>query len=135
MIRDPEFINYMDEKQARAWLSFVEVVRNFLGNHRAENYRELVGTMLDAFRDLGCRMSIKMHYLHAHLDTFPENLGQVSDGQGERSHQDISTMEERYQGRWDEHMMADYCWDLMRSNPEQKYSGRAIGSRFLPPPE
>jgi len=27
-------------------------------------------------------------------------------------------MEERYQGRWDSNMMADYCWALMRDNPE-----------------
>ena len=61
------------------------VVQNFFGKHRAENYVELVRNMLDAFRDSGCRMSIRMHYLHAHLDTFPENLGAVSDEQGERS--------------------------------------------------
>ncbi|KAL7630004.1 UNVERIFIED_CONTAM: hypothetical protein RMT77_019877 [Armadillidium vulgare] len=59
-------------------------------------------------------MSIKIHYLHSHLDNFPENLGDVSDEQGERFHQDIKTMEERYQGRWNSHMMADYCWSLMR---------------------
>jgi hypothetical protein len=34
--------------------------------------------------------------------------------QGERFHQDIKEMEKRYQGRWNEHMMADYCWMLMR---------------------
>ena len=31
----------------------------------------------------------------------PPNLGAVSDEQDERFHQDIATMEERYQGRWD----------------------------------
>ena len=36
------------------------VVQNFLGKHRAENYVELVRNMLDAFRDLGCRMSIRI---------------------------------------------------------------------------
>ncbi|EFN85286.1 hypothetical protein EAI_02819, partial [Harpegnathos saltator] len=25
-------------------------------------------------------------------------------------HQDIKEMEKRYQGRWDIHMLADYCW-------------------------
>ncbi|KAI6651281.1 hypothetical protein LOD99_5429 [Oopsacas minuta] len=39
-----------------------------------------------------------------------ENLGAVSEEQGERFHQDIKTMETRYQERWDVHMMADYCW-------------------------
>ena len=44
-------------------------------------------------------MSRKVHFLHSHLDRFPENLGDVSVGQGERFHQDIKVMEERYQGR------------------------------------
>ena len=27
-------------------------------------------------------------------------------------------MEKRYQGRWDERMLADYCWSLERDLPE-----------------
>ena len=54
--------------------------------------------MLEAYRQMGCRMSLKMHFLHSHLNFFPENLGAVSDEQGERFHQDIQAMEARYQG-------------------------------------
>ena len=53
-------------------------------------------------------MSIKVHFLHIHLDRFPANLGDLSEEQGERFHQDIRTMEERFQGRWDAHLMADF---------------------------
>ena len=60
-------------------------------------------------------MSIELHYLFSHLDYFPENLGDVSEEQGEQFHQDIKIMEERYQGRWDAHMMSDYCWALIDS--------------------
>ncbi|UYV80151.1 hypothetical protein LAZ67_18001830 [Cordylochernes scorpioides] len=42
-------------------------------------------------------MSIKIHFLHSHLDFFPDNLGAVSDEHGELFHQDISSMEKRYQ--------------------------------------
>ena len=59
-------------------------------------------------------MSIKLYYLHSHLDKFPENLVNISNEQGERFHQDLREMENRYQGRWDEVMMADYCWCLKR---------------------
>jgi len=31
---------------------------------------------------------------------FPENPGEVSGEHGERIHQDIMTMEKRYQGKW-----------------------------------
>ena len=41
-------------------------------------------------------MSIKVHFLQSHLDRFPENLGDFSEEQGKRFHQDIKVMEERY---------------------------------------
>ncbi|GBP95366.1 hypothetical protein EVAR_99749_1 [Eumeta japonica] len=54
-------------------------------------------------------MSIKLHFLHSHLDRFPENLGDMSEEQGERMRQDLRVMEERYQGFCDTNIMADYC--------------------------
>ena len=41
-------------------------------------------------------MSFKLHFLKSHLDYFPENLGVVSEEQGERFHQDIKEMKRRY---------------------------------------
>ena len=96
------------------WNTFVPVVKNFLGNNKARNYAEPVANMLTAFKNLGCNMSIKMHYLFSHMDRFPENLASMSDKQGERFHQDMKEMETRYQGRWDAVMMTDYCWTLKR---------------------
>ena len=52
--------------------------------------------MLSIFKDLGCNASIKVHYLHSHLDHFSKNLGDLSEEQGERFHWDIRVMEERY---------------------------------------
>ncbi|UYV79714.1 hypothetical protein LAZ67_18000389 [Cordylochernes scorpioides] len=66
-------------------------------------------------------MSLKIHFLHSHLDFFPDNLGAVSDEHGERFHQDISSMEKRYQGKWSPAMLADYCWTLKRDLPQAKY--------------
>ena len=39
-------------------------------------------------------------------------MGDISDEHGERFHQEIKEMENRYQGKVSEHMMADYCWFL-----------------------
>ena len=74
LIRDPEFENSMNEVELEAWKAFVLVVKNFLGNNKARNYTELVNNMLITFRNLGCNMSVKMHYLFSHMDWFPENL-------------------------------------------------------------
>ena len=77
-------------------------------------------------------MSIKIHFLHSHLDKFPSNLGAVSDEQGERFHQDIKVMEERYQGRWNINMMADYCWSLKRDMPSgTKYARKCKKRKFF----
>ena len=58
---------------------------------------------------MGCRMSLKIHFLHSHLYFFPPNLGAVSDEHGERFHQDIMKMESNYQGKWNPGMMGDFC--------------------------
>ena len=104
----------MNDVDANAWKAFVSVVINFLGNRKQDDYITLVDNLIKNFHALGCNMSIKLHFLHSHLNRFPENLGDVSDEQGERFHQDIKTIEKRYQGRWDQHMMANYCWSLER---------------------
>ncbi|GBP42315.1 Organic cation transporter protein [Eumeta japonica] len=71
------------------------VMRVERGNHKAPNYEEIVQNMLTNFQTLGANMSIKLHYLRNHLDKFPDNLGNYSEEQGERFHQDLKVMEER----------------------------------------
>ena len=95
LINDPHFITSMNEIESCAWSSFVLVVKNSLGNKKAENYTQLVEDRLFYFNRLGCNMSVKVHYLHSHLDLFPENVGELSEEQGERFHQDIKTIEAR----------------------------------------
>ena len=132
LLRDASFTSSMSPVEARAWKGFSNVVKDFLGNKKADNYKELVSELLSSFQHLGCNMSIKVHYLKSHLDSFPENLGSVSDEQGERFHQDIKVMECRYQGRWDTHMMADYCWSLVRHRPQALYKRKALKRQFAP---
>jgi len=85
---------------------------NLLGNHRHDQYADIVDRMLKAYKQLGARMSLKMHFLHFHLGFFPPNLGEANDKQGERLHQDSSVMEKQYQARFDANMMGDFCWTL-----------------------
>ena len=85
------------------------VAENFLGNHKAENYIEIVENIIEAFRHLGSRMSLKLHFLHSHLEFFPDNLSAVSDEHSERFHQNIAVVETRYKGKSSANMMGDYC--------------------------
>ncbi|UYV74013.1 hypothetical protein LAZ67_11001828 [Cordylochernes scorpioides] len=85
--QDGNFQNSLNEVEAAAWNSFRNVCKNFLGSVKVENYRDIVNDLLLSYKALGCNMSLKIHFLHSHLDLFPDNLGAVSDEHGERFHQ------------------------------------------------
>jgi len=78
-------------------------------------------------------MSLKIHFLHSHLNFFPEKCGAVNDEPRERFHQDISSMEKRYQGKWNWAMLADYCWALARGCPYHgiQVTGKTGGDLIL----
>jgi hypothetical protein len=57
-------------------------------------------------------MSLKICFLHSHLDFFPLKLGAASDEHGERFHQNIYNMEEKYARKSSQNLLADYCWNL-----------------------
>ena len=75
-------------------------------------------------------MSLKIHFLHSHLNFFPPNPGAVSDEHGERFPQDITKMESNYQGKWVPGMMGDFCRMLLRDIPEAKYSRSSKKTHF-----
>jgi len=86
LLKDRNFVSKMNAVEARTWKAFADVVKNFLGNKKSEKYENIVEELLLSFQALECRMSIKVHYLHSHLEKFPENLGDISEEQGERFH-------------------------------------------------
>lgn len=119
LFQDTNFPGTMNDTERAAWVSFKNVCQNFLGNNKSENYRTIVEELVTNYKHLGCSMNLKLHFLDSHIDHFPENLGDYSEEQGERFHQDISEMETRYQGNWNINMMADYCWTLKRDIPKE----------------
>jgi hypothetical protein len=60
---------------------------------------------------MGVNMSLKIHFLHSHLGFFRENLGSTSD---ERFHHDLKFFGDQHKGFWDENMLGDYCWSVIR---------------------
>ena len=106
-----ELLNLM-----RAWEAFKSVCSGI------PDYQACIEKLLKSYEDMGCRMSLKIHSLHSHLNFFPPNLGAMSDEHGERFHQDITKMESNYQGKWNPGMMGDFCWMLSCDIPEAKYT-------------
>ena len=85
-----------------------------LGKHKTADYEYMILKMTHYYQELGAHMSPKLHFLHAHLEYFPSNSGDYTEKEGERFHEDIKTMEQRYQVSWNCAMLADYCWYLKR---------------------
>lgn len=130
VIKDDAFDKTLDPTEKAAWFAFKDVCANFLGNNKSKNYRTKVNKLLQAYKKLGCSMSLKIHFLHSHLDFFPENLGAVSDEHGERFHQDIKTIEKRYKGKNLCNMLGDYCWNLQTDSFEIKYRRKSSRRTF-----
>lgn len=87
LMKDERFDHMLINAEKEAWRSIKQVVYGFLGKHRSENYKEEIDEMLAAFETIGVNMSLKIHFLHHHLEYFSKQLSTESDEQGERFHQ------------------------------------------------
>lgn len=125
------FLGKLSPLEKRAFEGFRKVCESFLGNERADNYRQIVAEMLSAFKELKVHMSLKIHFMHGHLDFFPDNCGDCSDEQGERFHQDIATIEERFKGKDSTHMMGEYCWSICRDTDPEQHKRKSQRQYFL----
>ena len=76
-MQDKQFNEDLNETEISAWLSFKRICKDFLGNHKASNYVDVVQGLLTSYKTMGCNMSVIIHFLESHFDFFPENLGEV----------------------------------------------------------
>jgi hypothetical protein len=130
LLSDATFESTRFATEKTAWQAFRDVVMKFLGNMKDPNYTNIVNKMLDAFEDLGCNMRVRFHFLHLHLDYFAENIGSLSEGQGEGFHKDVKEIERRYQGRWNINILADYCWMLKQEVSESTHRRKGATRTF-----
>lgn len=130
LIKNAVFYDLLGAVEKRAWDGFVAVVKNYLGNKRADNYKSIVKEMLSAYHAMGVNMSLKIHFLHDHLDFFPPNLGDFSDEHGERFHQEIMTIENRFKGKNTKNMLGEYCWSICRDTNRDSYTRQPRTSAF-----
>ncbi|XP_069690632.1 uncharacterized protein [Periplaneta americana] len=85
----------------------------------------------DLIRDLD--LSKKKAEILGSRPGLQNSCGAVTDEHGERFHQDISVMQRRYHSRWNETMLADYCWSLCRNAPELT-RGKLKADNLMKPP-
>lgn len=75
------------------WYDKFQICSNwFLDKNKAENIKNLEDEMLTVYLKMGC----KMHYSYSHLFVFLK-------------HQNLSTLEKRYQRSWNANILGAYC--------------------------
>jgi hypothetical protein len=124
IMADEEFPVILDEDEREAWEAFRLVITDFFGNFRNPDYRSIVERLINALEKLDVKTSVKIHFLMQYLDYFPNNLGQFSEEQGERFHQEIKDHEKWYKGKLSKNMLADHCWNLIRESQLQSNKDR-----------
>lgn len=118
LMQSEEFSRSLPEQHLIAWDSMKAIFNGFLGKNRAENYNVLVRDLMDAFNTIDVRMSLKIHFLHHHIDRFERQLPTESDEQEERFHQICKPMEVRYKGKNLQSYIADLCWFLFEEGQD-----------------
>ena len=63
LMQDKQFDEDLIETESNAWLSFKRMCKDFLGNHKAAKYQEVVHDLLTLYKATGCNMSLKIHFL------------------------------------------------------------------------
>ena len=58
-IKDPDFVNLMNEAELKAWTSFVAVIEHFVSKHKAENYVNQVNEMFNISNFLGATLVLR----------------------------------------------------------------------------
>jgi hypothetical protein len=76
----------LSDKEKATWKSFEKISNGFLENSKAANCRELVQDMAASHEQLGCNMSLKMHFLLLYLYFVSLHCDGLSDKHGERFH-------------------------------------------------
>ena len=120
LFKDQQFESALSDKEKESWQSFEKFSNGFLGNFKPANFRALLQDLMYSYEQLGCNMSLKMHFLFSHLNFFPLNCGAVSD-----EHRALPSRRfvdgARYRGKWSPALLRDYYWFMKRDAPEIKY--------------
>ena len=112
VLDSPIFVRKLTWNHAIAFDSMKKVFNGFLGLDRNPGAETDIALMIKNFERIKANMSLKMHMLHSHSDFFKHSI-RVNDQHGQRFHQDILPMENRYKGKWTVNMIGDYIWSIL----------------------
>ena len=82
IVKDKIFEVKIEANEKQACKAFKLAVTSFLGTKKNPDYKCIIEDILEKFKVVVCKMSLKVHFLHSYLDYFPKHLGAVSEEQG-----------------------------------------------------
>jgi hypothetical protein len=129
-MQDKQIDEDQKKTERNAWLSFKIICKDFLRNHKAANYLDVVQDLLTLYTSCGMQHESEIPLSGITLGFFPRKPWRSQWQQGERFHQDIMFMEKLYQGKWTSSMLADYCRTLKMDVFDAKYRRKSYASTF-----
>jgi hypothetical protein len=75
LMEDKQFDEGLNETERNAWLSFKRICKEFLGNHKAADCRDVVQDLLTSYKAMGCNVNLEIHFLESH-EFFPRKSWQ-----------------------------------------------------------
>lgn len=82
LFRDFQFDRALSDDGKAEWIAFRHVATGFLGNVKFFNFRKHVDDLITCYEKLDCNVSLKTHFLHSRLVSFPVDCGAVGDEHG-----------------------------------------------------
>ena len=119
-MKDPELAGRLFVIEKQPWQALPQQMMIVL--EKEEYYQELICNLVDAHKEMGRRLSPKLHVLHSNLDVFKSNMCAYSEVNGE--HQYILMFEKRYKGKYNACMIGGYLWGSV-CDTKQDYRGKA----------
>lgn len=118
LLNDKKFVPQLRPEDRQMWRDFRAVCDGFLCGKRLPNHAALVKNLMRELKGNKVGMTLKIHWLHSHLDRFAESNSDFSDEQAERLHQDLKKSVERNRSQPLVNVVNDYCWRRTR-DPEE----------------
>ncbi|GFU78909.1 uncharacterized protein TNCV_307501 [Trichonephila clavipes] len=106
-------------KKAVTWAPPDELVKTVY-IPKVKNTRKYIPTRKNKGKNKENRRRVLLRGVTSRMQSW--NCGTISDGHGKRFYQDIAAIGRRYQGRWDESMLADYCWTVIRDTRASRHT-------------
>lgn len=69
---DKDFELLMDKTELAAWRAFRGVCNGLMGKHKVDESKVVVDELIKCYKDLGCNISLQLHFLHTHLSFFSQ---------------------------------------------------------------